>query len=244
MQSISVAIVVWDDVVAGADVEAGTEALQTQLDAHFADEWHVSAHLCVLGPTDRRELAWGLIVGERAKVIERGYRDLTVSGMPLAIVEPVPGQDWTLPASRRLLQMLANPYADLAAYDSGPPDTRVLVPIQVCAPVAGAEDAYPVHVRGGKEWLVANFVFPTWFRRGPQPAPFDHLGHTGGPLELGQHGGHAFVLDLAANAWKVRSRAPGQPEAPPAPLDPSGPFTLDAVRLVPTQDPSRVHLPP
>jgi len=244
MASIEVAIVVWDDVVDEADVAGGVEALQAQIDAHFADAWRVSAHLEVISLADSRRSAWGLIVGNRDALTERGYRDLTVGGLPLAIVEPVPGQDWTLPASRALLQLLANPYADLAVYDSAPPGTRELVPVQVCAPVSSGADAYPVRVDGSRDWLVANFVFPTWYQRGPQPAPFDHLDHTSGPLEIGEHGGHVVVLDVPTGRWRVRTRAAGQAEAAAAPLEAAGQIGLDAVRLVTTQEPDRVHLPP
>jgi hypothetical protein len=244
MSSFVVAVVVWDGVVSDADARDGTEALQTQIDAHFAEAWRVSAQVEVISHTAHLPRAWGVIVGRRSSLAERGYRELTVSGRPLTIVEPVPGRDWTLPASRQLLQMLANPYADLAAYDQAPPDTRELVPIQVCAPVDGDEDAYPVQVRSGREWLVGNFVFPTWFQRGPQPAPFDHLGHAGAPLELGEHGGHAWVLDVPSGRWTLRRREPGRAEAARVPLAAAAPFALDRVRLTSSQELANVHLPP
>jgi hypothetical protein len=238
MQCIPVAVVNLA-AISDADMEEGVEALQTQLDAHFAEAWHISAQLETIGPDEFRPHAWGLVLGTSVQELtDMGYRDLTGHGLPLAKVGLDGRHRWTYPASRMLLQLLANPYGTLAACGAAPPDAPDLVLLEVCAPVWESRNRYMVQVSSGREWPVSDFVYPSWYQPGELPAPFDHLRNTDGPREISRLGGHAVLFDLASGRWKLRTREAGQTRTTEGPL-PAG----TAVRSGLLQ-PSRVSLHP
>ncbi|HXM57950.1 MAG TPA: hypothetical protein VOB72_21315 [Candidatus Dormibacteraeota bacterium] len=235
MQAIKVAVVTWfaahDDPV----VRDGREALQTQVDTDFRQAWNLSAHLDVIGNDQVQHHMpdhWGLIVYDdsTADVPDR-YGDLTHGGLPLAKAYVPPGVQWTLPASRALLQMLANPRGDLAVYDEVDPETNRFVAIRVCDPVQSDDDAYQVQVDDGTWWPVSDFVYPSWFRTlDPDDARLDRQGRVSMPFQLSTSGGLAYVFEVSSSRWWVRSTEGGQPET----TRPVAPGAMPAVLRRPT----------
>jgi hypothetical protein len=234
MQTITVAVVNLADVSDG-DIENGVEALQMQLDAHFAEAWHISAQLETLGPDEDRPHAWGLVLGHTIEQLRMlGYRDTTKHGLPLALVGVHNEQPWTYPASRQLLQMLANPYGRLAACGTAPPDPPDLVLLDVCAPVEDSGNIYVVQVSGDGEWPVSNFVYPSWFQPGG-PRPYDYLRRVRGPREISALGGHLVFFDLAQQSWMVRTESASSGDASVSPMLASGSPAGSAGDVVPSR---------
>ncbi|HXM57891.1 MAG TPA: hypothetical protein VOB72_21020 [Candidatus Dormibacteraeota bacterium] len=210
-ETIRIAVVNHSAKITDADAAAGVAAMQKQVSEDFGPVWNVDARLEFAGKDRLRDSLpghWGLILlDDQDQSEELGYHDLTSSGLPLAtiLVSHVPsGLDWTHPASHELMEMLADPTADLAVY-SRPDDANHRIYAQeVCDPCAAYEDGYVV---AGRQ--VADFVFPNWFRPAPShpstPAAngrFDERGLIKAPLELRPHG-YVAVLDPAAFTWSI-----------------------------------------
>jgi hypothetical protein len=218
METISVAVVNATHDLDDDDVASGVEALQEQVRRHFGPAWQLSAELTPVRASSSRERRapdpeggerfrehLGLVlVDDEHAARELGYHDLTPSGMPIARVlvrrAVEKGQDWTHAASHELMEMLADPYLDRAAYERPDAATVRFYAVEVCDPCASYEDGYEI---GGR--CVSDFVFPAWFhggeaaRRHPQ---LDWQGRIGRPFEV-RPGGYVGVFDTIARAWTV-----------------------------------------
>lgn len=182
-------------------------ALEKQVERDFAPVWGVSAELSLvpegeLPPDD----AWWLTLHDNSdRAGDLGYHDVTRAGLPLgkAFVATAEEDDmpWSVVLSHELLEMLIDPYINLAAVIKGEagPD-GLLYGYEVCDPVRS--DVY--HIDGV---AVSNFVYPAWFEgeRPQRGSRFDHLERVAAPLRL-RPGGYAIVNDLAGKrGWKTKS---------------------------------------
>jgi hypothetical protein len=210
-QTIRIAVVNHATAITDADAAAGVAAMQKQVSEDFAPIWSVDAELRLV---DRGGLRgslpdhWGLVlVDDAAQTDELGYHELTANGLPLATIQVkrIPrGHDWTLTASHELLEMLADPTADLAVYSRPDEATHRVYAREVCDPCAAYEDGYVVEGR-----QVADFVFPSWFHGLPghlaKPdanGRHDERGLITAPLEI-RPGGYVGVFDTGTFTWSL-----------------------------------------
>jgi hypothetical protein len=127
--------------------------------------------------------------------------------------------DWSVAASHELLEMLADPYINLAAaahlpdlarlLKLGPGDSlategELLYAYEACDPCASVKHSYRINgVR------VSNFVFPEWFqpikptRQRGAALKFDVRGYIRQPFEI-LPGGYSLVF--GHQGWRLRVR--------------------------------------
>jgi hypothetical protein len=222
-ETIKIAVVNHSRALADGDAAAGVAALQKQVSEDFAPVWNIDARLDFAGKDRLRDSLpdhWGLIVvDDRAQSDQLGYHQVTRNGNPLAVVlvADVPaGQDWTHAASHELLEMLADPTADLAVYSRPDEATRRIYAREVCDPCAAYEDGYVV---AGRQ--VADFVFPSWFHTpsggttAGEAGRYDERGLIKAPLQL-RPGGYIGVLDPGTLTWSRLDSTSGTPIVVPA----------------------------
>jgi hypothetical protein len=190
-----------------ASVAKAVAALQKQVSEDFGPVWRLDAQLqhvtkdCL---TARLPDHWGLILldGEEDT---RGYHQLTANGYPLGKVfvnETPPGQDWTHTASHELLEMLADPDANLAVFCGEGSGPSRFYSREVCDPCAAYADGYPIN-----GWQVSNFVFPTWFQPSMKGRDADHRRYDerrsiSAPFQV-RPGGYIGVFDPDTPGWRV-----------------------------------------
>jgi hypothetical protein len=210
-ETIRVAVVNHATEITDQDVAAGVAAMQKQVSEDFAPIWTIDAALRFVGRDEHRSSLpdhWGLILADDAAQAEQlGYHDLTASGLPLAVIEVgrIPrGHDWTHTASHELLEMLADPTADIAVYSRPDEDTQRVYAREVCDPCAAYEDGYVIEGR-----RVTDFVFPSWFHGLPRHharpdanGRHDERGLIKTPLEI-RPGGFIGVLDPGTFTWSL-----------------------------------------
>jgi hypothetical protein len=208
-QTIQIAVVNHATAITDEDAEAGVAAMQKQVSEDFAPIWNIDAKLRLVGKDELKGSLpehWGLVLlDDAAQGGQLGYHELTSYGMPLATIEigRIPkGHDWTHTASHELLEMLADPTADLAVYSRPDEDTHRVYAREVCDPCAAYEDGYVVEGR-----QVANFVFPSWFHGLPRHRAkpdangrHDERGLIKTPLEI-RPGGYLGVFDTGTFTW-------------------------------------------
>jgi hypothetical protein len=180
-------------------------ALETQLERDFAPVWGVSAELSLVpeGELPPEDAWWLTLHDDSDRAGDLGYHDLTSAGLPLgkAFVATAEenGMPWSVVLSHELLEMLIDPYINLAAVirQGGVPN-GMLYGYEVCDPVRS--DTYRID-----SVAVSNFVYPAWFeadrpRRGTR---FDHLERVAAPLRL-RPGGYAITSDIKRKGgWKT-----------------------------------------
>jgi hypothetical protein len=180
-------------------------ALQKQIARDLAPAWGIAAELRHVprGKTPPREHWWLTIHDDSDRAGDLGYHDLTSAGLPLgkAFVATAHADDvpWSVVLSHELLEMLVDPYINLAAVVKNPRG-GMLFGYEICDPCR--LDVYRID-----GVAVSNFVYPAWFeqdrpRRGTR---FDHLGRVAKPLAL-RPGGYSLVNDLAGKkGWHTKS---------------------------------------
>jgi hypothetical protein len=180
-------------------------ALQKQIARDLAPAWGIAAELRLVprGKTPPREAWWLTLHDDSDRAGELGYHDLTSAGLPLgkafiatACADSVP---WSVVLSHELLEMLIDPYINLAAVIRRP-RAGLLFGYEICDPCR--MDTYRID-----GVLVSNFVYPAWFEshRPHRGTRFDHLQRVAKPLQL-RPGGYSIVNDLAdRKGWKTKS---------------------------------------
>lgn len=182
-------------------------ALETQLARDFAPVWGVSAELSLVpeGELPPEDAWWLTLHDDSDRAGDLGYHDLTSAGLPLgkAFVATAEenGMPWSVVLSHELLEMLIDPYINLAAViRAGGVPNGMLYGYEVCDPVRS--DTYRI---GGV--AVSNFVYPAWFEadRPHRDTRFDHLERVGAPLKL-RPGGYAIAKDMRRKGgWKTET---------------------------------------
>ena len=191
-------------------------ALETQLERDFAPVWGVAAELSLVpeGELPPEDAWWLTLHDDSDRAGDLGYHDLTSAGLPLgkAFVATAEenGMPWSVVLSHELLEMLIDPYINLAAVirEGGVP-SGMLYGYEICDPVRS--DTYRI---GGV--AVSNFVYPTWFEtdRPQRGTRFDHLERVGAPLKL-RPGGYAITSDMKRKGgWKTKSAGAGKRRRP------------------------------
>lgn len=194
-------------------VQAVVDACQEQVARDFGPIWHIGAHLHFVPVRGKPPAgAWCIaVLGSSDQAGALGYHDESPSGMPLGKVfagtDRQYGQSVSVTLSHELLEMLADPWIDLAAQGS---DGKFRA-WEACDPVEA--DALGYAINGLQ---LSAFVTPEWFAgggSGPVSFPQDRVR---APLELAP-GGYISVFDPAnGQGWQqVTADAAPSPQAVP-----------------------------
>src|SRR5262249_16767163 len=133
-----------------------------------------------------------------------GYHDTTPDGLPqgkiFAASDMQYGLAWSVTASHELLEMLADPYINLAAtvFPGNHGAYMSLYAYEVCDPCELDSEGYEID-----GVLVSDFVYPTWFEPfwAAESKRFDYLSKISKPLQL-LPGGYISVYDvLYGEGW-------------------------------------------
>src|SRR5713101_2742941 len=203
MANIKVAIINASTVLSDDEVKKVGPELQTQVDPDFAQAWGTDADLNFVPKNSSPPAgAWWLVVLDNSDVAGAlGYHDLTDQGFPLGKVfagtDMNYGLQWTITASHELLEMLADPDINLAAYVEH--DKRMtLYAYEVCD--ACEADKLGYNIDGT---MVSDFVYPAWFEsfRKKGSTRFDYGNQVQKPFQL-LPGGYISIYEVpAGNGW-------------------------------------------
>ena len=185
-------------------------ALQKQVIRDFAPVWGVAARLSLVPPgkAPPRDAWWLTLHDDSDRAGDLGYHDLTSAGLPLGkafvATARADGMPWSVVLSHELLEMLIDPYINLAAFIRNSP-RRLLYGYEVCDPCRS--DSYRID-----GVAVSNFVYPAWFEV-PRPhrgTRFDHLQQIAAPLKL-RPGGYAIFNELdGKRGWRTKTAGTGR----------------------------------
>jgi hypothetical protein len=163
MPQIQVAIVNQSDSVTDAEVRTIVPALQEQVSQHLEAAWRVNATLSFYPKGSQSPAgSWPLFIMDVTDApADSGYHNADANG-PFGRVFVKTAMDanqqWTAVASHELLEMLINPYGNLAGFvpsdDTG--NVGVYYDLEICDPVY--TESYLI----GNVSL-SDFVFPEWF---------------------------------------------------------------------------------
>lgn len=184
--------------VADQEVAAMVEACQQQLLRDFGPIWHIGAHLVpVLNGGKPPAGAWCIaLLGSSDQAGALGYHDLTPDGLPLGKVfagtDRQYGESVSVTLSHELLEMLGDPWINLAAQAS---DGKFYA-WETCDAVEA--DALGYAIDGVQ---LSAFVTPTWFGNGAGPVAFPD-GRVSAAFELAP-GGYVSVFDPSSGqGWQ------------------------------------------
>lgn len=189
-------------VLTDAQAQAIVDPLQYQISVHFVPIWgrYAKVKFVPKGQTPAPGSWWLTVFDTSDQAGALGYHDLTPEGLPLGKVfaksDLDNGYSWTVTVSHEALEMLADPWINLAALDEN--NNRAYA-YEVCDACEADNFGYKV---GGL--LLSDFVTPQWFQQGLSApgAKFDYMGHIKGPLQL-LPGGYIGYFDYtSANGWQ------------------------------------------
>jgi hypothetical protein len=205
--NVRVAVINRSSVVDDPEVNRVVAALQQQVSRHFSPIWGIDAQLFFYGRDVKppADLWWLVVLDDTDQAGDLGYHDTTDQGLPLGKVfaktDQVYQSQWSVTASHELLEMLGDPYINLAAtqYPGNNGTYMSLYAYEVCDPCEA--DQYGYLIDGV---LVSNFVFPTWFEGfwPPFGTQFDYKDKIQQPFQL-LPGGFISVYDVQSGAgWR------------------------------------------
>lgn len=175
-------------IVGNQEFTNGIAILQQQINDDFLPSWSIGAQLSIV--TAPRGHATIYVVDNSDVPGDLGYHDATQAEIPIGFVfaktAKESGDSWTNTGSHELMELLLDPYANLAAEGQfiGNP---AFFAYECCDPVE-ADGGY--HIKGIQ---VSNFVLPSWFI--PQTAPnhrYDHLKTLDAPFTIGSGGSLSY----------------------------------------------------
>ncbi|WP_222932722.1 hypothetical protein [Nocardia yunnanensis] len=221
-------------VLTDAEVSAVVPALQTQVHRDWAPAWGSDADLSFVASAQQPEPgSWWLVVSDDSdQAGALGYHDLTPEGLPLGKVfarsDRDAGLQWTVTASHELLEMLADPDINLAAYEFSTATIGRIYAYEVADAVEANQYGYQID-----GVLVSDFVFPAWFEnfRKAGSTQFDYGKHLTAPFELlpggyigvfditGGSGWHQLTADNAPARYAMRARVGSRRERRRTPRD-------------------------
>jgi len=161
----------------------GIDALQIQIDQHFAPAWNIGANLKIVNQVTQGNVTiYVLDTTQEADIL--GYHDVTLKEVPVGFVfaktSQQSGESWTYTMSHEILELLGDPYANLAAEGqfAGAP---AFFAYENCDAVEG-DEGYKIN---GVQ--VANFLFPSWFVN-QTATQYDCLQNLDAPFTIGSGG--------------------------------------------------------
>jgi hypothetical protein len=204
VSNIKVAVLNASSVLKDSEIGKAMPALQTQVHRDFASAWGIDADLVAVPKgSNPPSGAWWLVILDSSDVAGAlGYHDLTSEGLPLGKVfaetDRTNGLQWTVTASHELLEMLADPDINLAAYVDQPGGGIRLYAYEVCDPCEADEFGYQLDGT-----FVSDFVHPAWFEsfRKAGSTQFDQQSRIKEPFQL-LSGGYIGIFDCpSGNGW-------------------------------------------
>ena len=223
---ISVAILNKSTAVTDKEIQSIIPALQTQVSRDLAPAWNVDAKISLVAAGNNAPAgSYRIFIEDRTNspTQDTGYHSADYEG-PLARVFVLTARDakqnWTIVLSHELLEMLVNPYGNLAAFVSwndteitGFPDssglTGIYYDLEICDPVYPDENAYKIG-----DVSVSDFVLPQWFTpwivppdSTKPPRPVDQANKIDGPEKLAQG---AQLAASSTGRYLVRGPEPTQ----------------------------------
>lgn len=215
---IPIALVNHSRHVTSDELEAIAEALEIQVNDHFAPAWGSNDEVEIDCFDDASAVPSGahqIVLFDHADHADAlGYHTETPAGRPYAKVFVGPildnggatlsGDDANTVAattSHELLELLGDP--DCAQWVAGPAiDAGAHYALEVCDPVEA--HGYDVTLEdGATQVTVSNFVLPAWFRADGQ-GPYDYLEVLAGPFSLAE-GGYMQVRGAPGSETSVFS---------------------------------------
>lgn len=198
MNSHTVIITNESTVLTDTEVQAAIPAFQYQVAYHFKAFWNIGAvlHWLPKGSTLPKG-AWQIVILDDADQANAlGYHELTVDNKPSAKVFAKTDKDngylWTVTLTHELLELLADPWINLAAQVS---NTR-FYGWEVGDPVEADKLGYKIG-----SVVVSDFITPQWFQPGVK-GPFDYAGHCTKPLQI-LPGGYMSIFDAPGGSWST-----------------------------------------
>lgn len=187
-------------------------ALQHQISYHFKPYWDSGANLKWAGKKalpDTWELAF-LDDSDEAGAL--GYHDFDPQAYPVGKVFAGTDQQYGLSpsvtASHEVLEMLADPYINLAAQTSN----TEFYGYEVGDPVEADEDGYYINVARHNEQqinvLVSDFILPLWFIPESSGRRYDYCRHLSNPLEV-REGGYVSIF-TSGEGWGQYQKQQGE----------------------------------
>lgn len=200
-------------VVSYNDLIVAMRAVQVQVTRDFLPVWGSNCNLQQYD-SHRAFGKWQCIIMDDPDISGvLGYHDVTSEGQPLGKVFAKKcmesGFDWSVVFSHEILEMLIDPYCELAAFNMATSTSGRLHAYEVCDPVQS--DDYSGYTIGATK--VSNFVYPGWFDDAYINKEVDFLGQLPGPLYL-YSGGYIPVFDVGTGTgWKNIVAATKDPNA-------------------------------
>lgn len=194
--SFSIAVKNFSSVVTDEELALTLGAFQTQVSRDFAPTWGINAHLRIAHTAEALKPGeWLLGVYDDAdQAGALGYHDVTTIGTPLGKVFAKTtindGGSWTVTFSHELLEMLADPWINLTAFD---PDSNRMYAYEACDAVEADDLGY--FILGTR---LSDFVMPAFFRRDestPVGELFSFNGKSLAPFSL-EAGGYLSYIDM------------------------------------------------
>lgn len=196
-------------------------ALQHQISYHFKPYWDSGANLRWAGKKalpDTWELAF-LDNSDQAGAL--GYHDFDPKALPTAKVFAATDKQYGLSssvtASHEALEMLADPYINLAAQT----DNDTFYGYEVGDPVEADADGYSINVAPKGQtpiWIpVSNFILPYWFVPEAIGRQYDYCELLTQPLEV-RPGGYVSKY-VAGQGWGQYQNKDGELVAVPLEKD-------------------------
>ncbi len=214
MADIKIAVINASNACTDEEVKAVVPALQKQVSGDFGPVWGVDAELTFVpkGSTPPSDSWWLAILDNSDQADAAGYHELTDQGMPLGKVfagtdkQADPPIQWTVTASHELLEMLADPLAELTVFVQPNAREAVLYMYEVCDACEADEFGYKID-----DTLVSDFVYPAWFEtfRKEGSTKFDHGNHLTKPVPELLPGGYIGLNELVSGiGWDQISKEP------------------------------------
>ncbi len=168
-------------IVSDSDFLKCVSALQKQCDQHFSPVWNIAANVKASTTLNQTPTIFVLDVSSDIGIL--GYHDITAAGIPVGFIFAKTtiesGETWTSCASHELLELLGDPYVNLAAQGQFVGGTAFFA-YETCDAVQS--DVYEID---GVE--VSNFQYPQWFVN--QTADkYDFMGVLEAPFTLSAGG--------------------------------------------------------
>jgi hypothetical protein len=200
---IQVAVINESTVVSDQELAACIAALLDQVQTDFFPYWGIECQLVGFQKANIASIPadmWQLVILDDSDQAEAlGYHELTASGRPLGKVfaksDIDAGTSWTVTASHELLEMLADPWINLAAERDEADGTASFYAYEVCDAVEADALGYKIG-----DVLVSDFVTPAWFQPA-MPGPYSLKENVKNPFELAA-GGYISVLRDFSSGWE------------------------------------------
>lgn len=219
---VDIAIINASTVCTDAEVELITQALQVQVTYDFAPIWGLGAtlHFVPSGAKAPANMWWLTFLDNSDVAGALGYHDLTPAGQPIGKVfagtDKQFGSSVSVTASHELLEMLADPWINLCAFEQSTDTAGRLWAWEVCDACESDSLAYKIASAGNT--LVSDFVYPAYFSGIQVPGVrYDHMGAVKSPFQILPDGYMGFFDVTSGSGWQqaLGEKAPATAARPP-----------------------------